>query len=87
MRVTVLDRDGTPLPGVSVTAAASPPFLGSDLAVFLGRPAPTGPDGTTTAGPLAPGGYEVSVRLGARTATATVAVPDGGEAAITITLP
>lgn len=87
LRMTVLDRDGKPLPGVSVTAAASPPFLGSDLALFLGRPAPTGPDGTTTAGPLAPGGYEISVRLGARTATATVAVPDGGEAAITITLP
>jgi iron complex outermembrane receptor protein len=64
----ITDAAGSPLAGVTATIAA------------LGRSAETGADGEYRLADLPPGTHEVLFFLGDSSATATVEVPDGGEA-------
>jgi hypothetical protein len=87
LRVVVADASGKPVAGANVAVVADPPYLGSDMMLFLNRPTPTGPDGVTLAAALAPGAYQVSVQMGATSAKGQVVVPEAGEASLTLVLP
>jgi protocatechuate 3,4-dioxygenase beta subunit len=84
IRVRVIDGAGAAVAGARVTVAASPPYPGSDLSMWMNGNLVTGPDGTALATGLAPGSYAVTVEMGGKRAMATATVAEGGEAEIDI---
>lgn len=86
IRVRVVDGEGAPIPGARATVAASPPYPGSDLAMWMSGNLVTGPDGTALATGLAPGSYAVTVEMAGKRATGTVTVAEEGEAELVIAL-
>jgi uncharacterized GH25 family protein len=86
VRVTVRDAKGA-INGASVSCRAVPDFLGSMYQRMLNTTSGTGADGVTMVPSLAPGGYELTVTSGSRTATQTVSVAEGSEAVAAFTLP
>lgn len=88
LRVRLVTKEGAPVEGASVVAVPDPPYLGSEMTRFLSQVAPTGRDGTTQVLGLAAGSYRVTAAVGkGQTATTTIAVPEGGEAEVTLSLP
>jgi hypothetical protein len=84
IRVRVVDGQGASIPGARATVAASPPYPGSDLAMWMSGNLVTGPDGTALATGLAPGSYAVTAEMGGKRATGTATVAEGAEAQIEI---
>ena len=87
VRLTVRDANAKPVVGANVICRPVPDFLGSGYQRFQNLTPPTGVDGTTTVSSLAPGGYELTIAFGSRTATQAVSLAEGAEAVAAVTLP
>ena len=87
VRVTALAADGKPAQGASVRVSAKPGFLGSDYQGMFNSSLPTGADGSSLVGPLAPGSYEIAVSQGGKRQTQAVSVTEGQEAVVSVVLP
>jgi protocatechuate 3,4-dioxygenase beta subunit len=86
IRVSVLDAQG-PVKSANVYCRAVPDYLGGGFLSMMNQPPVTDASGVTTVTSLAPGAYELTVASGARKATGSVSVTEGGEAVTTVTLP
>ncbi len=86
IRLRVVGAGGAPISGARATVAASPPYPGSDLAMWMSGTLVTGPDGTALATGLAPGSYAVTVEAGGKRATGAATVAEGAEVEIEIPL-
>jgi protocatechuate 3,4-dioxygenase beta subunit len=84
IRVSAQNPDGSPVVGAKVTCRAVPDYLGAGM---VERPLSTGTDGTTTIASLAPGAYELTVNSGPKRGASSATLSEGGEVAVTVTLP
>jgi hypothetical protein len=76
-----------PLAGIVPSIQPVPAYPGSTLAMMRNRPEPTGPDGQTVLGLLAPGVYEVSLPTRKDVRPVQVPVAESGEALAQVTVP
>jgi hypothetical protein len=85
--IRVVDHDGLPVAGAQLGLWPATGFLGSTFLAERNRPQPTNAEGVSRVGLLAPGDYSV-VTYGRQSVTPVrVAVEDGVESTVLITLP
>lgn len=82
--MTVVDSNGSAVVGARVSCRAVPDYLGAGFAM---QPSSTGADGVAVVGSLAPGAYELTVKAGARSTTASATLSEGGEVVQMVSMP